>query len=260
VRKPLGQAATLLGYVVASPGELVPLISDNPHDLAVVRALLSEHYPWDAPDPDDEFDPTDPTDKDLLFGALVRELGAIQRRDCELDTLKLALGRRVARLGSRAAARLADLYPALNFARDHLVQYLHYRWSGTTDLLTARARSDRLHDTSIRILQQLREPPGPHRGRPRSVRRRLIWLSWFVAEPIIDRWDTWSRRLVAVAAIAALVAVAGVIVKQSVDYHPTYVERIENWIEAQRRAALEDSDHSGPSDQPGQPEQPVQRK
>jgi hypothetical protein len=254
VRKPLGQPATLLGYVVASPGELVPLISDNPHDLAVVRALLSEHYPWDAPDPDDEFDPTDPTDKDLLFGVLVRELGAIQRQDCQLETLKLALGRRVAGLGSRAQARLADLYPALNFARDHLVQYLHYRWSGTTDLLTARARSDRLHDTSIQILRQLREPPEPRRGRARGVRRRLIWLSWFFTEPIVDRWDTWSRRLVAVCAIAALVAVAGVIARQSIDYHPIYVERIEAWTLAQRRAAAR---HTDPSEPPASPEQPV---
>src|SRR5205085_4427446 len=59
-RKPLGQPATLLGYVQPAPGELVPLISDNPQDLAIVRKLLSEHYPWFAPDPDEEFDATDP--------------------------------------------------------------------------------------------------------------------------------------------------------------------------------------------------------
>ncbi|HEY5944391.1 MAG TPA: hypothetical protein VIV40_02825, partial [Kofleriaceae bacterium] len=51
-RKPLGQPATLLGYVTPAPGQLVPLISDNPQDLAIVRQLLSEHYPWFAPDPD----------------------------------------------------------------------------------------------------------------------------------------------------------------------------------------------------------------
>ena len=53
-RKPLGQPATLLGYVPPAPGELVPLISDNPQDLAIVRKLLSEHYPWFAPDPDED--------------------------------------------------------------------------------------------------------------------------------------------------------------------------------------------------------------
>lgn len=250
VRKPLGQAATLLGYVVASPGELVPLISDNPHDLAVVRQLLSEHYPWDAPDPDDEFDPTDPTDKDLLFGALVRELGAIQRRESELQTLKLALGRRVAGLESRAQTRLADLHPVLNFARDHLVQYLYYRWSGATELLTARARSDRLHDTSIQILDQLREPPVAARGRPHSLRRRLIWLSWSFAEPIIDRWDSWVRRLVWGLVIAGVAATAGVFAKRSIDYHPIYVERIDRQIEAQRRAAAKREDPSAPGIQP----------
>ena len=237
VRKPLGQAATLLGYVIASPGELVPLISDNPQDLAVVRELLSEHYPWNAPDPDDEFDPTDPTDKDLLFGALVRELGVIQRGDCRWQTLTLALGRRVARLGSRGHARLADAYAALNFARDHLVQYLYYRWSGATDLLTARARPERLHETSTQIVARLHQPPTTPPG-PRSIRRRLTWLSSFFAAPIIDRRDRWTRRLVAAGVIAAVLAFAGAVVHRAIDYHAIYAARIE----AQQRAASERND------------------
>ena len=233
VRKPLGQAATLLGYVVASPGERVPLISDNPQDLAVVRELLSEHYPWNAPDPDDEFDATDPTDKDLLFGALVRELGVIQRQDCQLATIKLALGRRVARVMARYPARIADAYPALNFARDHFLQYLHYRWAGVTDLMTARARADGLADMSNQILQHVREAPRS-RG-ARQLRRRLIWLSWFFAEPITDPWETRARRLLAVGVAVAVIAAAGVVVKHAVDYAPIYADRIE----AQRRAISE---------------------
>ena len=238
VRKPLGQAATLLGYVVAAPGELVPLISDNPQDLAVVRELLSEHYPWNAPDPDDEFDPTDPTDKDLLFGALVRELGVIQRGDCRWQTIKLALGRRVARLGSGGHARLADAYAALNFARDHLVQYLYYRWSGATDLLTARARPEQLHATATRIVERLREPPVASPPGPRAIRRRLTWLSSFFAAPIVDRRDRWVRRLVAAGAIAAALAGAGILVQRAIDYHAIYAARIE----AQQRAASERND------------------
>src|ERR1043165_1945603 len=87
--RPLGQAATLLGYVTPTPGQLVPLISDSPQDLAIVRELLSEHYPWFAPDPDEEYDATDPTDKALLFGALARELGGVRRNETQLATLRL---------------------------------------------------------------------------------------------------------------------------------------------------------------------------
>ncbi|HEY0483175.1 MAG TPA: hypothetical protein VGD37_36890 [Kofleriaceae bacterium] len=222
-RKPLGQAATLLGYVTPAPGQLVPLISDNPQDLAIVRELLSEHYPWFAPDPDEEHDATDRSDKDLLFGALVHELGAVRRNETQLATLRLALGRRVARLTSRARARLADGYAALNFARHHLIQYLYYTWTKDTELLTARARPARLHEISIRILAKVSDPDA---RAPRAIRARLTWLSQFFAEPIVDRRGVLARRVAAGAVIAALLVAAGIAVKRSIAYHTIYVERM----------------------------------
>jgi hypothetical protein len=222
-RKPLGQAATLLGHVTPAPGQLVPLISDSPQDLAIVRELLSEHYPWFAPDPDEEYDATDPTDKDLLFGALARELGAVRRNETQLTTLQLAIGRRVARLTSRARARLADSYAALNFARHHLIQYLYYVWTRQTDALTARARPARLHEVSTRILAEVSDP---HARPPRAIRARLAWLSQLFAEPIVDRRGVLASRLAVGAVIAALVAAAGIAVTHSIGYHPTYLERM----------------------------------
>jgi len=222
-RKPLGQAATLLGHVMPAPGQLVPLISDSPQDLAIVRELLSEHYPWFAPDPDEEYDATDPTDKDLLFGALARELGAVRRDETQLTTLQLAVGRRVARLTSRARARLADSYAALNFARHHLIQYLYYVWTRQTDALTARARPARLNEVSTRILAEVSDP---HARPPRAIRARLAWLSQLFAEPIVDRRGVLASRLAIGAVVAALVAAAGIAVRHSIGYHPTYVERM----------------------------------
>jgi hypothetical protein len=222
-RKPLGQAATLLGYVTPAPGQLVPLISDSPQDLAIVRELLSEHYPWFAPDPDEEYDATDPTDKDLLFGALVHELGAARRNETQLQTLRLALGRRVARLTSRVRARLADSYVALNFARHHLIQYLYYTWTRQADALTARARPARLHEVSTRILAEVSDPAARP---PRAIRARLTWLSQFFAEPIVDRRSVVASRVAVAAAIAALLVAAGVAANRSIAYHSTYVERI----------------------------------
>jgi hypothetical protein len=222
-RKPLGQAATLLGHVTPAPGQLVPLISDSPQDLAIVRDLLSEHYPWFAPDPDEEYDATDPTDKDLLFGALARELGAVRRDETQLAPLRLALGRRVARLTPRARARLADSYAALNFARHHLIQYLYYCWTRNADALTARARPARLHEVSTRILAEVSDP---HAKPPRAIRARLTWLSQFFAEPIVDRRGVLAGRVIAGAVIAALLVAAGFAVKRSVAYRATYTERM----------------------------------
>ena len=222
-RKPLGQAATLLGYVTPAPGQLVPLISDSPQDLAIVRELLSEHYPWFAPDPDEEHDATDRTDKDLLFGALVHELGAVRRNETQLATLRLALGRRVARLTLRARVRLADSYAALNFARHHLIQYLYYAWTKQTDVLTARARPARLHEVSTHILGQVSDPEAKP---PRAIRARLTWLSQFFAEPIVDRRGVLAGRVAVGAMLAALLVAAGIAVKRSIAYHTTYVERM----------------------------------
>lgn len=222
-RKPLGQAATLLGYVTPTPGQLVPLISDSPQDLAIVRELLSEHYPWFAPDPDEEHDATDRTDKDLLFGALVHELGAVRRNETQLATVRLALGRRVARVTLRVRARLADSYAALNFARHHLIQYLYYCWTKRTDVLTARARPARLHEVSTRILAEVSAPEAKP---PRAIRARLTWLSQFFAEPIVDRRGVLAGRAAVGAVIAALLVAAGIAVTRSIAYHPTYVERM----------------------------------
>jgi hypothetical protein len=242
-RKPLGQAATLLGYVVPEPGQIAPLISDNPRDLAVVRELLSEHYPWFAPDPDDEFDATDPSDKDLLFGALVRELGIVRRRESLFATVKLVFGPRFARITSPLRSRLADAYAAMNFARHHLIQYLHYVRTKNTELLTARARLDVLHRTSTRILSQIEAAP-KHRNTA-ALNRRLVWLSRFFAEPVVDARAVKVRRLVAAAVIAAVLAAAGFAVKRAVDYHTVYAQRIE----AQERAlakSRQDAAEKGP--------------
>jgi hypothetical protein len=221
-RKPLGQAATLLGYATPAPGQLVPLISDSPQDLAIVRELLSEHYPWFAPDPDEEYDATDPTDKDLLFGALVHELGAVRRDETQLTTLRLAFGRRIAGITSRVRARLADSYAALNFARHHLIQYLYYRWTKNADALTARAKPAQLHEVSTRILREAATGKPP-----RAIRARLAWLSQLFAEPIVDRRGVLATRVAAAVVIAALLVAGGFAVKRSIDYHPTYVERMQ---------------------------------
>jgi hypothetical protein len=219
VRKPLGRPATLLGHVMPAPGQVAPLISDNLKDLAVVRELLSEHYPWYAPDPDDEWDPTDPTDKDFLFGVLVRELGVVRRGEAPFDTLKWLGGPRVARITSRYRSRIADGYAALNFARHHLIQHLYAH----PELMTARARPNRLNATSVAIFAAVLAGP----KLPPRTRARLAWLSQFFAEPIEDRRGLRLRRFAVGALIAAMLGGAGIAIKRSLDYHDTYLLRMQ---------------------------------
>src|SRR5262249_20932342 len=85
----LGESATLLGWVMPQAGGAgVPLISDSSEDYAVVKQLLTEHYAaFERNSDEDEVDDTDPTQKDFLFGALLREMGALGRHDSLLSTL-----------------------------------------------------------------------------------------------------------------------------------------------------------------------------
>jgi len=147
----------------------------------------------------------------------------VRRNETQLATLRLALGRRIARLSLSVRARLADSYAALNFARHHLIQYLHYTWTRDTSALTARARPARLHEVSTHILAQLSDPKARP---PRAIRARLSWLSQFFAEPIIDRRSVLAGRVVAGAVIAALLVAAGFAVRRSISYHATYIERM----------------------------------
>ncbi|MCG8423755.1 MAG: hypothetical protein MJE77_38145 [Proteobacteria bacterium] len=271
-RKQLGQAATLLGYVVpAAPGELVPLIADSVQDLEVVRELLSEHYAWFAPDPDEEHDDTDPTDRDFLFGALAGHIGAIERQDNQRATLALACEVRISagsglfraiasvvygvpqaivgRFLARYPTMIADAYPALHYARHPLIQYLYYLASQEEQFLTTRASADELHRSSTRILREVAKEP--RKGIERqffraSIRNRLVWLSRFSESPIADPRETRLGWITACAIALAFLIGLGTAVMQAIEYHPIYVDRIaEQQRQLQESLRDEAQDHQG---------------
>lgn len=232
--EPLGEPPTLAGIV--EPDKLDKRDQHRPHEDPL----------WLDWDPGDEHDGTDASDKDYVFGGLVHALGAIRRRDTELATLGMALERRLRggpgflraafararswtdRLLSRYPAIVGDAYCALNFARHHLMQYLAWRAWGREDLLTARAHAPELERMSGEILRELdqqAEDTGPaSRATPH---RRMAWLSAFYREPVHSRRTVIARRLAMAGALLALVAVTAVGIARAVDYHPTYVDRIE---------------------------------
>jgi hypothetical protein len=243
----LGQNATLLGWVLPQPiEEGIPLISDTEEDFGVVKRLLSEHYAAFQGINDDEVDDTDPTQKDFLFGALLREVGVATRRDSILATLSLTLDvatskkswlARLVRLPltlydrtlSAPATRVADAYAALNGAFHYLVQYLCLARGVGEELLTARANVPRLVDTSRRMLAQLdgREQAGDARELLGSTSRdRAAWLARIFQGPHAPRRFHWMRLLGGIAVAAALGLLLFRSVSSAIAYHPTYVQRM----------------------------------
>ncbi len=247
VHDPLGQPPTLAGFVE-------PSAIDNR-----VNFRPAEDPVWLDWDPGEEHDGTDPNDKDFLFGALVRELGLIERRDDHMLTVAHAfhtwlskrppaLGKVWTRLASkpytlvlaRYPALLADAYTALNYGRNHLVQHLAYQTWAKDDLLTARAYPPVLERQTETIFDELSRDDTPAAAHDLN-HRRLVWMSWFSHARLRSRRATLARR-VAFAGVGVAVAISlGLGVKRALDYHPTYKKRIE----AQERATTTNGNANG---------------
>jgi hypothetical protein len=247
----LGENATLLGWVMPqASGDGVPLISNDSDDFDVVRGLLTEHYAkFERNADDDEIDDTDPTQKDFLFGALLREMAMLASRDTYLSTIRLSLSlaepkaSRLSRAVIRGtigfydrflagpAARVADAHAALNQALHHLIQYLFFLRGEPASLLTVRANAPRLIQTSKDMLERMDRAaiPAVERQLLRATpRNRLLWMSQFFHARLGRRRD---RTFGLVAALAfALLAGAGILfaVREAIDYHPIYVERMKS--------------------------------
>jgi hypothetical protein len=269
----IGAAATLLGWVLPQKAEKgIPLIADSAEDFAVVRSLLTMHYAgFDRDERDDEYDDSDPTQKDFLFGALLREVGAALRGDGLLETLRLAVAIQWERLTppTRAAlallrgvhrrvaaadgARIADTWTALNHGRDPLIQYLFLELDpqageqgltirGDAPALFRRSRA--LADAAF--ARQLT-------GEPAALRQRILDLAEMmraaVADPAESRRATIRRA--AVVACVAIVAL-GFAVRSAVVYDPVYQARMH---EAEAKLAAE-KETPTPPPQPQQPTSP----
>jgi hypothetical protein len=244
----LGENATLLGWVLPqSAPRGVPLISDTQEDFGVVKRLLSEHYSAFVVD-DDEVDDTDPTQKDFLFGALLRQIGVVARHDVYFATIALTWDVVSSRAGwfshllrapltlyerllAAPAARVADAYAALNSGLHHLVQYLCFlRGTGET-LLTARADVPRLAGTSrIMVTEVQRSEPSARELQDfhATPRDRVVWLASIFHGQIFRGRLRWGRVVVALAAAALAGVLAAQSISRAIAYHPIYVERMKS--------------------------------
>jgi hypothetical protein len=212
--------------------------------------LLTEHYGIFAGGlDDDEVDDTDPTQKDFLFGALLREMGTIARHDTLLNTLRL--GAEVAasrvkwfyrlavrppialyeRFLSGPAAKVGDAYVALNGGFHHLVQYLCFLRNSDETLLTARANVPRLVETSHEMRARLErdEETALERHTFRATPRyRVVWLTRLFHAPLAPRSFRLMRALATVGLTAVVAVVLVRFVSSAIAYHPAYVARMKS--------------------------------
>jgi hypothetical protein len=246
----IGEQATLLGWVMPH-AQGIPLIANSRDDYDLVRQLLTEHYAAFRNVDDDDWDDTDPSQLDFLFGAILRELGSFERRDGALNTLRHAfalaqpkaswlsrhviggLGRFFERFLAGPAAIVGDAYAALNHGLHHLIQYLYtLREERLLPHLTARADEPRLLMSSKDILEEAADDKSPL---SHATRRRLLWLSQLVHVSLVvepRRKLRWVGSL-AFALVGCLLLVQAV--RTAIHYHPSYVQRMNKGAPSDER-------------------------
>lgn len=219
--------------------ELPGLMSDNVDDMQIVEALLNEnsmdnyHY-----DPDAEVDDSSEQDKDFLFGALLHKFGELLRHEDIFTTIyfylrykKGAKSKSYNFLFSKHFAVVADTFVVLNFGLNHLMQHLYYQATNNSSHLTKKGMANRMLESQDEILISAKE--AADKRKPRIIRtdelERIVWLSRFCHGSIklqqginirIKRVFKWSFSL-GVTYLASLVLI------NSYNYHPKYIEIIE---------------------------------
>jgi len=232
---PMEASAGVWGYIRPQRGDddSVPLVADSLEDLKIVEQLLTEHHVNFARFQfEEEYDDTDPTDLDFLFGLLLREIGRVHRREHYF----LAWWHLVHRIldfyknhFSKHPAFVADAYVVLQHGRHHLAQYIYYWASGETDLLTQRGNRQQLQKVSKQIFSKFqrisRSKEDLHRNRATPF-NRMIWLSQFFSAGVPDY--PYKKGKPIVPALMGLLAllVIGFEFTKAYEYRPVYEQRM----------------------------------
>jgi hypothetical protein len=267
--------ANVLGYVIPSTRpKTEALAADNREDLDALGELLTAHYAQFAKDGDQEgyeLDDSDPTDRDFLFGALLREHGVIDLRHQILNTFSIAIVHACRHLPmflgrifqffkdlyttgfSKYPDLLADSYAALNSGRNHLTQHLYLQLTGRERLLTTRGDETMLYATSRVILAEVGEmKPTDEDALPlrSTLRNRLIWLSEFFYLPVPHQSTAWLRQLTTGAFLITALIVVHHFVHESIEYSHVYAARME---ETRRKIAEQEKKEANGETSNGNP-------
>lgn len=219
--------------------KLLSLMSDNVDDMLIVEALLNEnsndnyHY-----DPDAEVDDASEQDKDFLFGALLHKFGELLRHEDVFTTIffylrykKRSKGHPYNFLFSKYFAVVADTFVVLNFGMNHLMQHLFYQATNNSSYLTQKGIPSKMLESQDEILISAKEAAG--KRKPRIIRtddlERIVWLSRFCHGSIglQDGINVRSKKILKWSFSIGVAYLASLVLINSYNYHPTYLEIIE---------------------------------
>ena len=215
------------------------LMPDNLDDKQVVEELLLEFSRRNGPyDADAEVDDASEQDKDFLFGAILHKVGELMRRDDIFSTVLLYFRRKPNTkeptynfIFSRYFAVVADTFVVLNFGLNHLIQHLYFQATNETSHLALKGQSSCVLKSQDQILTKTRELT--EQREPGLVRTdeldRIAWLSRFFqgSSEIQEPSNTKAKRYFKWAVTLGVTYFVSVILINSYNYHPKYLEIIE---------------------------------
>ncbi|MBC85936.1 MAG: hypothetical protein CL677_02065 [Bdellovibrionaceae bacterium] len=244
---PMEHSAGVWGHIRPNPEKTVGLISDNLQDLKIVRELLQEHQVHFAKlQFDEEYDDSDPNTYDFLFGAILREVGKVHRKESLFFTFFLAMEKCIQKTNefiinyykklkdlytsnlSKHYSIIDDGYVVLHHGRHHLAQFLYLQLSYDQSLLSLRASHQNLFLFSSKIFSKFKsiEPESIDLRKNRStLKNRLLWLSRYFSFALPDYPYIKRKPIISIGlGVAALITVI-LEIYTSYSYSQVYLDK-----------------------------------
>jgi len=190
----------------------------------------------------------DPVEYDFMLGVLHQALGRIHQGYHLVDTFRHWIDRQttwhlrakqeifpttthrsfdwIPKDRLNHATIMSDAFAALNGGLHQLLQFLHLDLTGEFRLLTSRGHSTDLSSTSQKIFFTAQDEKDSD-PKSQALINRIAWLSQYTNFPMPIR-RAWSPIIVLFIAVTTIgvVSLSSYVVRNAVEYHPTYVDRI----------------------------------
>lgn len=184
-------------------------------------------------------DDSNEQDKDFLFGAILHKFGELLRHDDIFSTIyyyfRYKRGSKKSPYNfifSKYFAVVADTFVVINFGLNHLMQFLHFQATNDSSYLTIKGIPSIMLKSQDAILISAKKAADERK--PRLIRtdelERIVWLSRFCEGSIELQQGIHSRakKIFKWSAAAGVVYLASIVVIESYEYHPKYLQIIEN--------------------------------
>ncbi len=190
----------------------------------------------------------DPVEYDFVLGVLHQALGRIHQGHHLVDTFRHWIDRQttwnlqaiqeflptttdrsfrwIPKNRLNHATIMSDSFAALNGGLHQLVQFLHLDLTGEFRLLTSRGHSTDLSSTSQKIFFNAQDQKDSD-PKSQALINRIAWLSQYTNFPMAMN-KTVSPIIILIVAVISigLLSLSTYVVSNSIEYHPTYVDRI----------------------------------